>query len=266
MLARHQVTRQGQGEVTLLFLHGFGTDQTIWRFVAPALESRAQTLTYDHAGCGAALAAWDVRRHASLQGYAQDLIDILDQAGLERVLCVGHSIGSIIAMLAALQQPARFERIVALSASPCFVNHPPDYLGGFERSDLDALFQLMQSNHFGWAQFLAPKAIGEGSPLALTQQFEEGLCSLEPSVAQHFARLVFLVDVREELQRLSVPTLLVQCLRDSIAPAAVGRWLAAHLPQSRLIELAVSGHCPHISHPHLILQILEEVLDARSGA
>ena len=122
----------------------------------------------------------------------------------------------------------------------------------------------MQSNHFGWAQFLAPKAIGDESRWRSPSSSEEGLCS-GPSVAQHFARLVFLVDVREALQRLMVPTVLVQCLRDSIAPASVGRWLAGHpLPQSRLIELAVSGHCPHISHPDLVVNILQEVLDARA--
>ncbi|MBA4218519.1 MAG: sigma factor SigB regulation protein RsbQ [Methylibium sp.] len=262
-LARHHAVISGQGDTALVFVHGFGCDRNIWRFVAPHLEDQHRVLVYDQAGCGQAVPAWSLPRHASLDGYASDLLEAIDAAGFERVVCVGHSIGSVVALLAAEREPARFAHLVMLAPSPRFINDPPGYIGGFEREDLDEMFHLMEANHFGWARFLAPMAMGEANPQDLTAQFEAALCALEPRIARHFARLVFLVDVRAQLSRLTVPTTLVQCLQDSIAPPEVGRWMQAHMPNSRLREIEVSGHCPHVSHPGLTLELVREVLHGR---
>lgn len=263
-LQRHHAIIGGDRGTALVFVHGFGCDRHVWRFVAPAFETRCRTLVYDHAGCGSAVPAWDVQRHATLKGYAADLLEILDDAGLERVVCVAHSVGGVIALLAAEQQPRRFEHVMLLAPSPRFINDPPDYLGGFERDDLDEMFQLMESNHFGWAQFLAPMAIGESNPHELVQQFETGLCALEPRIARHFARLAFLVDARDLMRRVTVPTTIVQSLQDSIAPREVGQWMHRHMAGSRLREVDISGHCPHVSHPHLTINLVQELLDART--
>jgi len=265
-LARHHAVITGQGDTALVFVHGFGCDRDIWRFVAPSFEGTQRVLVYDQAGCGLAEAAWDEQRHASLDGYAADLLDVIKAAGFERVICVGHSIGGIVALLAAERQPERFEHIVLLAPSPRFVNDPPDYVGGFERADLDDMFQLMEANHFGWARFLAPIAIGDGNPQELTAQFEAALCALEPRIARHFARLAFLVDARDLLGRVSVPVSIVQCLQDSIAPPHLGRWMQQRMPGSTLHELDISGHCPHISHPGITISLVQGVLDARTHA
>lgn len=264
-LERHHAVVSGDGEAAVVFVHGFGCDRNVWRDVAPAIALRCRTLVYDHAGCGQAVAAWDTQRHASLKGYAADLLEIIDEAGFERVTCVAHSIGGVIALQAAEQRPERFEQVVLLAPSPRFINDPPDYVGGFEREDIDEMFQLMESNHFGWARFLAPMAIGEGNGQHLIQQFEAALCALEPRIARHFAHLAFMVDARELMRRARVPTLIVQSTQDSIAPREVGQWLHRHMAGSRLREIDISGHCPHVSHPGLTIELLREVLDERAG-
>lgn len=252
----------GNGPAAMVFAHGFGCDHHIWRDVQPALAPMCRTLVYDHAGCGESVPVWNATRHASLQGYADDLLALLDEAGFEQVVGVGHSVGSIITLLAALAQPQRFSRLVLLAPSPRFLNDLPDYEGGFERRDIDDLLALMESNHFGWAHFLAPLAMGQANPMALTRDFEQALCSLEPRIARHFARLAFLVDVRDRLPGLRVPSLIVQCADDSLAPVGVGRWMHARLPGSDLVVLPISGHCPHVSHPELVVQILRGQLNA----
>lgn len=265
-LQRHHAVLRGEGDTRLVFVHGFGCDRDIWRFVAPAFDARCRTLVYDHAGCGRAVPAWDLQRHASLKGYAADLLEVIDEAGMAPVICVAHSIGGVIALQAAEQRPEAFEHVLLLAPSPRFVNDPPGYIGGFEREDLDEMFHLMESNQFGWARFLAPMAIGETNPQDLVQQFEAALCALEPRIARHFARLAFLADARELMSRARVPTTIVQCLRDSIAPPDVGQWMHRHMAGSRLREIDVSGHCPHVSHPALTIDLVQEVLDARAPA
>lgn len=266
VLDRHHARVSGpQADRALVFVHGFGCDRSVWRFVAPAFEPRYRVLVYDQAGCGNAVPAWDAQRHASLAGYAADLLAVLEAAGFERVVCIAHSVGGIVSLLAAEQQPARFQRLMLLAPSPRFLNDPPDYVGGFDRDDLDEMFHLMESNHFGWARFLAPKAIGEDNPPHLVDQFESALCALEPRIARHFARLAFLVDARELLPRVRVPCTLVQSLHDSIAPPGIGRWMQARMPGSTLREIDISGHCPHVSHPALTVQLIQEMLDGDAG-
>lgn len=261
-LMAHHAVQSGHGPAATVLVHGFGCDRHIWRAVAPPIESLARVLAYDLAGCGDSVAAWDPLRHNTLQGHAEDLLAVLDEAGLDRVVGVGHSVGSVITLLAALAQPQRFERLVWLAPSPRFLNDPPDYIGGFEERDLDELFQLMEANHFGWAQFLAPLAMGQANPVSLTRDFERALRSLEPRIARQFARLSFSVDVRALLPRLTVPSLIVQCADDSLAPVAVGRWMHAQTPGSTLVELPISGHCPHVSHPDEVVRLLRGVLHA----
>lgn len=258
---RHHVQVRGAGSPALVFAHGFGCDQTMWRFVAPAFEATHRVVLYDHAGCGAAdPVPADDPRHASLEGYASDLLDILDELQLHDVVLVGHSVGSVIGLLAALRDPARFRSLVLVAPSPRFLNDPPDYVGGFDPADLEGLFALMDSNHFGWAQFLAPLAIGETNPVEQTREFEAQLCALDPEATGRFARLVFYLDIRDHLPQVAVPSLIIQCTRDSIAPPGVGRYMEQQLPRSRLVEVEASGHCPHVTHPAQTIAILRQAL------
>lgn len=247
VLMRHRVRVSGSGPRALLFSHGLGFDQRAWRLVAPAFEATHRVVVFDHAGCSAAAAqSYDEARHGSLQGYAQDLLDICDALALERVSVVGHSVGGMIGLLASLAQPARFERLVLLTASPCYMNLD-GYAGGFERADLEAVLAMMERSMLGWAQFMAPLALNDPSHPELLGEVESSFAASDPYTTQRLARLVFLGDQRALMPRVSVPTLLVQCTGDIVVPVDVGHWLRGHIPGSELALLDTAGHCPHLS-------------------
>ena len=249
-IRRNNVQQAGNGERTLVFGHGFGTDQRAWRFVAPAFAATHRLVTFDHVGFGGSdRSAYAGPRHGSLDGYALDLIDILDALGLERVSYIGHSVGGLIGLLASIRQPQRFERLVLLGSSPRFVNDPPDYVGGFERNEIEGILDAMERDQLAWSASLAPLAMGEQSPAELVQEFGNGLRALDPLIARAFGRTTFLVDCRDRLPQVSVPALIVQCTRDSIVPREVGAYLHRQLAGSTLREIEACGHCPHLSHP-----------------
>lgn len=263
VLRRFNVQVRGNGPQTLVFAHGFGCDQRIWRFVAPAFEATHRVLLFDLMGSGRSdLSAYDEVRHGSLQGYADDLIDVLDAVGAAQVDYIGHSASSIFGLLASIARPERFRRLALLAPSPRFLNDPPDYRGGFERADLEGLFDLMESNHFGWASFLAPLAMGEQSPPGATEEFQANLCALDPRIARRFARLVFLLDCRAQLPEVSVPSLIVQCTQDTIAPREVGAFMHRSMPGSTLVEIDAAGHLPHVTHPAQTTRVLRDFLQA----
>lgn len=265
VLRRFNVTQRGQGRDTLVFAHGFGCDQTLWRFVAPRFEATHRVVLFDMIGSGGSdQAAYDEQRHGTSQGYADDLIEILDALGDAPVDFVGHSAGSVFGMLASIARPDLFRSLLMVAPSPRFLNDPPHYHGGFEREDLEGLFDLMEANHFGWASFLAPLAMGAQSPPGVTQELQSSMCSLDPHIARRFARLVFLVDVREQLARVPVPALILQCLHDSIAPREVGAFMHRRMPGSTLVELDAAGHLPHVTHPEQTTRILADYLRRRT--
>ena len=261
-IARNHVRITGEGPGTLVFGHGLGGDGRSWRHVLPAFEPRWRTVVYDHVGSGGSqVGAYDAARHATLDGFAQDLVEVLDEIGGPPVIHVGHSVGGMIGLLASLQRPDRFAGLVLLASSPRFLDDPPRYRGGFTPAELDQLFELLQRNHLGWADALAPLAMGEEAGPALTGELREGLGALNPLVAQRFGRLAFLSDLRDRLGEVSVPTLLVHCERDAAVPREVGDFLHARIPGSRRVELPVAGHCPHLSHPDRTVAVLREFLE-----
>lgn len=266
VLRRFNVQIRGSGSDTLVFAHGFGCDQRLWRFVAPRFEAAHRVVLFDLVGSGASDPdAYDDQRHGSLQGYADDVIEILDALGGGPVDFVGHSASSVIGMLASIARPDLFRRLLLVAPSPRFMNDPPDYRGGFDRADLEGLFDLMEANHFGWANFLAPLAMGAGGPAEATQELEDSMCALDPHIARRFARLVFRVDVRDELARVPVPALILQCLRDSIAPREVGSYMHRAMPRSTLVELDAAGHLPHVTHPEQTARIIADYLGVPSA-
>lgn len=261
VLKRNNVVMSGQGARPLVFAHGFGCDQHMWRFVAPAFEATHRVVLFDHIGCGKSdLAAYDSQRHATLAGYAADMVDILEQADLRDAILVGHSVSSMISVLAAIRVPQRVAALVLVGPSPRYLNDPPDYAGGFERADIDGLLDMMESNMLGWANFLAPTVMGGESPPALTQELKESFCAADPYITRRFAAATFLADNRADLPLLRAPALILQCSDDAIAPRAVGEYMHRQLKGSTLRMIEASGHSPHMTHPAETIAAIKDYL------
>jgi sigma-B regulation protein RsbQ len=261
-LTRNNVKFSGQGRQPMVFAHGFGCDQQMWRFVAPAFEATHRVVLFDHIGCGKAdVRGYDNNRHATIEGYAADVLDILRAADLHDVIFVGHSVSSMIGVLASIAEPQRFARLVMVGPSPRYLNDPPDYAGGFERSDIDDLIDLMESNMLGWADFLAPVVMGPNQT-ELTQELKASFCANDAYIAKRFAMATFLADNRADLPRVTVPSLIIQCKEDAIAAPAVGRYVHEHIAGSTLALLDASGHCPHMTHPGETIAMIQHYLAA----
>jgi sigma-B regulation protein RsbQ len=246
---RNNVRVAGKGAATMVFAHGFGCDQTMWRFLAPAFEERFRTITFDLVGSGGSdLTAYDRDKYGSLHGYADDLLEILDEFADGPVVFVGHSVSTMIGLLATIKAPERFVAQVMVGPSPCYVNDG-DYVGGFSREDIDELLETMESNYLGWSSSMAPAIMGVPNRPELRQELTDSFCRNDPGIAKHFARVTFLSDHRADLPRSSTPALILQCSDDLIAPRAVGDYLHRHLPHSSLHVIDNVGHCPHLSAP-----------------
>lgn len=260
-LKRNNVVFSGHGSQPMVFAHGFGCDQQMWRFVAPAFEATHRVVLFDHFGCGKSdISAYSNERHVSLAGYAEDLVDILEQADLRDAIIVGHSVSSIIGILAAIKAPHRVSKLVLVGPSPRYLNEPPDYVGGFDRADIDGLIDMMESNMLGWANFLAPAVMGAQSPQAMTEELKASFCAADPYISRRFAAATFLGDNRADLPRLAQPALIIQCTDDAIAPPAVGAYVHAHLKGSTLRLIEASGHCPHMTHPDQTIALIQDYL------
>jgi len=261
ILRRNHVTVSGGGDRTLVFAHGFGCDQKLWRFVAPAFEEDHRVVCFDYVGSGRSdLKAYDPVRYGSLEGYAQDLIEVIDALGLQGVDFVGHSVSGVVGLLAAIRRPELFDRLVLVCPSPRYVNDAPAYVGGFNRPDIDGLLDLMDRNPSGWAGFLAPIVMKNPDRPELTGELAESFCAMKPEVARQFARVTFLSDNRADLVRVTRPALILQCAEDAVAPEGVGRFVHARLAGSTYHAMQATGHCPHVSHPAETIAAIREFL------
>ena len=262
ILERNHVKISGSGSQPMLFAHGFGCDQNMWRFVAPAFEDRYRTLLFDYVGSGKSdVSAYDPARYSTLDGYAQDVLDVCHELDLKNVIFVGHSVSSMVGVLAANREPEIFDRLVMIGPSPRYINEG-DYVGGFEKEEIEGLLDLMDKNYIGWASFLAPVVMKNPERAELGSELQESFCSTDPKVARNFARATFFADNREDLPGLRVPSLIMQCAEDSVAPAEVGRYLSRTLPGSTLRMLKATGHCPHMSHPEETIEVINHYLEA----
>ncbi len=247
----------------MIFAHGFGCDQNMWRFITPAFEEDYKIVLFDYVGSGKSdLQAYDARRYGDLDGYAQDVLDISAELELTNVIYVGHSVSSVVGILAHIMKPDLFERLILIGPSPCYINDPPDYVGGFERTDIASLLEVMEKNYMGWANYLAPVVMKNQEQPELTRELEASFCSTDPEIARRFAETTFLSDNRSDLPKVKIPSLIMQCSEDSIAPLEVGDYLQRTLPQSTLRVMKATGHCPHMSHPDETIQIIKEYLAA----
>ncbi|WP_311181787.1 alpha/beta fold hydrolase [Hymenobacter volaticus] len=230
VLKRNNVQVIGQGQQTLLFVNGFGCDQSIWRYILPPLSKQYRLVLFDHIGAGQSDAsAYDPAKYATLDGYAQDVLSICRELGLTDVTLVGHSVGAMIGMLAAIEEPTRFQQLLLLCPSPCYLNQS-DYYGGFDRVDVEAMLSYMERDFVGWADSFAPFLMGNPDRPSLSAELAHSFCQNDPAIAKQFARVTFLSDNRQDLPHLHTPCLLVQCAQDLIAPPEVGDYLQAAIP------------------------------------
>jgi sigma-B regulation protein RsbQ len=262
VLRRNSVKVFGKGTQPILFAHGFGCDQNMWRFVTPAFEDDYRIVLFDYVGSGKSdLSAWDPNRYASLDGYAGDVLDICRTLDLRDVIFVGHSVSSMIGVLAANRAPDRFSRLIMVGPSPRYINDT-DYVGGFERADIEGLLDLMDKNYIGWAYFLAPVVMKNADRPELTEELHESFCSTDPKITRRFAETTFFSDNRADVLNLRIPSLIMQCSEDAIAPIEVGNFLHRTMPGSTLRLMKATGHCPHISHPGETIDAIKSYLAA----
>ena len=261
VLTKNNVQVTGSGSRAIVFAHGYGCDQGMWRHVAPAFADTHRVVLFDHVGSGGSeLAAYDAGRYATLDQYASDLLDICDELDLSNVIYVGHSVSAMIGVLAAVRQPARFARLVLVGPSPCYLNDG-DYVGGFTRPDIEGLLDFLDDNQVAWSQAIAPTIMGNADRPALGAELEASFCRCDPTVARQFARTTFLSDSRQALSQLRVPALILQCSDDAIAPLAVGDYVHAHLANSTLVRLRATGHCPNLSAPDETIAAIKAYLE-----
>lgn len=265
VLARHNVRRYGTGHRSIVFAHGYGCDQNVWRHVAPAFEHDHQVLLFDYVGAGGSdLAAYDRQRYATLEGHARDLIAICEAAALRKPLLVAHSVSTMIGVVAARMRPDLFGGLALVAPNPCYINHP-GYIGGFEREDIDELLDTLDSNFFSWARMMAPVIMGNADRPELGDALANGFCATDPTIARHFARVTFLADHRADLPHVQPPSLVLQCADDALAPLAVGDYLAEHLPAGELHRMRATGHCPHLSAPAETTAAVRGFVDRLAG-
>lgn len=261
VVERNNVTIQGHGNRTLLFAHGYGCDKTIWRRVAPSFEKDYAVILFDHVGSGQSdLSQYNRTKYGNLRGYSKDLIEIGETLGLRNIIFVGHSVSTMIGLLASIQSPEFFERMILISPSPCYFNDG-DYHGGFSHDAINQMLQVAESNFETWAKAMAPIIMGNSDRPELAQELVEIFCSTPPEIARHFAQVTFCSDNRNDLPKVRAPSLILQCTQDSIAPESVGRYLAQHLPLSKLRIMKATGHCPHVSAPDETIEGIREYLE-----
>jgi sigma-B regulation protein RsbQ len=257
-ILRNNVQVTGRGREPIMFAHGFGCDQNMWRFVAPAFEDSHRVVLFDHVGAGRSdWSAFDRKKYGTLDGYATDVLDIIHELDLTGVIFAGHSVSAMIGVLAARREPERFKALVMVGPSPRYINDD-GYVGGFSRQDIEGLLTSLDSNYLGWSSAMAPAIMGNPDRPELGQELVNSFCRADPEIAAHFARVTFFSDNRADLDDVQTPALVLQCSEDIIAPNAVGDYVHRHMPASQLVVMKATGHCPNLSAP-------AETIDAIKG-
>ena len=262
VIARNRVRVSGVDDGRpMVFAHGFGCDQEMWRLVVPAFQPDHRVVLFDHVGSGRSdLSAYDPVKYNALDGYADDVVEICRELGLDDVVFVGHSVSAMMGVLAAARAPGLFGALVMVGPNPRYVDDG-DYTGGFSREDVAALLESLDSNHLGWSAAMAPVIMGNPDRPELTAELTNSFCRTDPDIARQFARVTFLSDNRADLPGVRVPTLVLQCSDDAIAPEPVGRYVHAQVPGSVFTQLAATGHCPHLSAPEETVAAIRAFLE-----
>lgn len=258
--SRNNVTVLGSGRQTLLMAHGFGCDQSMWRYLTPHFADHRIVL-FDYAGCGKSdKIHFDPQKYATLNGYAQDLLDVCAALDLQQVALISHSVSTMIGLIAGQQEPARFASMTMICPSPSFLNLPPDFMGGFERADMEELLTMMDQNYYGWAHYLSPLVTGLGNGPAFAAELSGSFCSTHPLIAKTFARATFLSDLRHLLPDARHPTLILQSAHDALAAQSVGTYMQSRMPNAHLHVVQAQGHCLHMTHPAQVARLMRTFL------
>ena len=241
-----------------MFAHGFGCDQNMWRHVAPAFEDSFRVVLFDHVGAGGSdLNAYDSAKYSTLAGYADDVLEIGNELDIKDAVFVGHSVSAMIGLLASLKAPGMFTSLVMVGPSPRYIDDD-EYIGGFKEQQITELLDFLADNHMGWSTAMAPAIMGNAERPELAEELTNSFCRTDPEIAKQFARVTFNSDNRSDLASVKIPTLVLQCSEDVIAPVAVGEYVHRQIPNSKLVILKATGHCPNLSAP-------EEVIEAMRG-
>ncbi|MEU6676378.1 alpha/beta hydrolase [Streptomyces sp. NPDC046925] len=262
---RNNVTVTGPADGPVLLLaHGFGCDQNMWRLIAPTLAEGYRVVLFDYVGSGEAdPSAWDERRYSSLEGYALDALEVCEELDLRDVTFVGHSVSAMVGVLAAAKAPQRISRLVMVAPSPRYIDDD-GYRGGFSAEDIQELLESLESNYLGWSATMAPVIMANADRPELGRELTTSFCSTDPDMARVFARTTFLSDSRDDLKTVTVPTLILDCNQDVIAPREVGAYVHSAIPGSRLVTLKATGHCPQLSAPGATVEAVTEFLATAS--
>jgi sigma-B regulation protein RsbQ len=257
-LVRNNVHTAGGGPTAMMFAHGFGCDQNMWRYVSPAFEDRFRTILFDHVGAGGSdLKAYDPSKYSTLGGYADDVVEIGNELGLEDAVFVGHSVSAMIGLLASFKAPGMFKSLVMVGPSPRYIDDE-DYVGGFKQQQISELLEFLADNHMGWSTAMAPVIMGNSDRPELGEELTNSFCRTDPDIAKQFARVTFMSDNREDLAKVTIPTLILQCSEDVIAPTAVGDYVQKQIPNSKLVVLKATGHCPNLSAPDEVISAMRD--------
>jgi sigma-B regulation protein RsbQ len=260
VLKRNNVIVRGKGSMPMMFAHGFGCDQNMWRFVAPAFEESYQTVLFDHVGMGCSdLAAYSREKYDTLEGYAEDIIEIARELRLKHAVFVGHSVSAMMGIMAAAKAPDIFKALVLVGPSPSYINEG-DYIGGFTKAQIEELLESLDNNHMGWSMTMAPIMMGCPDCKKLGQELVNSFCRTDPEIARHFARTTFLSDCRDILADVAIPALILQCSNDAIAPQVVGEYIHRQMLDSRLVLMEATGHCPNLSAPEETIAAIKAFL------
>jgi sigma-B regulation protein RsbQ len=260
IIKRNNVNVIGHGTRVMLFAHGFGCDQRSWQFILEAFTDDYKVVLFDYVGSGKSdVGAYNSEKYNDLEGYAQDLLDVCEALSLSQVIFVGHSVSAMIGLLAAIRKPEYFKKLIFIGPSPRYLNDE-NYTGGFDRKDMESLFDFMDSNYLGWSNTMAPAIMGNADRPELGEFLTNSFCATDPTVAREFARVTFFSDNRADLGKLQVESLTLQCSDDVIAPQAVGDFVKAHIPNNQLVLLEATGHCPHISEPEKTIRAIKDFI------
>jgi sigma-B regulation protein RsbQ len=260
LVAKNNITIQGTGSKSMFLVHGYGCDQNMWKFITPQFKEDYRIILIDLVGSGKSDEnAYDYDKYSSLEGYADDIIEICDALNLKDICFVGHSVGAIIGLLAAVKRPALFEKLIMIGPSPRYINDVV-YFGGFSQNDIDDLMETLDSNYLGWSSAMAPVIMGNPDRPELAAELEESFCQNNPEIAKHFAKVTFQGDNRSDLNKLTTDTLIIQSMEDAIASVKVGRYVHENIANSKFVILETTGHCPHLSDPNQTIEAMKKYL------
>ena len=260
VIKRNNVRILGKGTQPMMFAHGYGCDQNMWRYVYPAFEEDYKVVLFDHVGAGNSdQSAYSIGKYNSLEGYANDILEICKELDLQDVIFLGHSVSAMMGVLASIKEPKRFQHLVLIGPSPKYINEG-DYVGGFKQEDIEGLMEALDSNYLGWSANMAPVIMGNPERPELGEELTNSFCRTNPEIAKQFAQVTFLSDNRNDLSLVVTPSLILQCSEDVIAPREVGEYVSRNIKNSTLHLMKATGHCPNLSAPEETIQAIKNYL------